>query len=58
MQRQVLVGLASGLSDKDIAARLKTSAHNVDYHLRILRRKHDALNRTQLAYVAGRLGLV
>lgn len=58
MQRAVLVCLANGLSDKEIAARLKTTAHNVDYHLRTLRRKHAAVNRTQLAYVAGRLGLV
>lgn len=57
MQRRILICLASGLSDKEIAAKLKTSAHNVDYHLRTLRRKHGALNRTQLAYIAGRLGL-
>jgi DNA-binding CsgD family transcriptional regulator len=57
-QRQILICLASGLSDKEIAAKLKTTSHNVDYHLRTLRRKHAALNRTQLAYVAGRLGLV
>jgi DNA-binding CsgD family transcriptional regulator len=58
MQRGILVCLANGLSDKEIGARLETSPHNIDYHLRILRRKHGAVNRTQLAYVAGRLGLV
>jgi len=58
MQRRILLCLASGLSDKEIAARLHTSAHNVDYHLRLLRKACDVTNRTQLAYMAGRLGLV
>lgn len=58
MQLRILGCLASGLGDKSIALRLHTTTHNVDYHLRLLRKRYGAANRTELAYAAGRLGLV
>lgn len=58
MQQRILAGLAAGLSDKEIAQRLHTTPHNVDYHLRLLRKKYNVNNRTQLAYTAGRHSLV
>lgn len=58
MQKHVLAGLSKGLSDKEIARRLRTTVHNIDYHLRALRRKYQVMNRAQLAYVVGRLAIV
>jgi DNA-binding NarL/FixJ family response regulator len=43
------------LSDKAIAEQLNMSPHNVDYHLRQLKKKYGAQNRVQLAYMAGRM---
>ena len=57
MQLRILTCLGSGLSDKQIAQRLQTTAHNVDYHLRMLRRRYGAANRIQLAYLAGAMAL-
>ena len=57
MQLRILTCLGSGLSDKQIAQRLQTTAHNVDYHLRILRRRYGAANRIQLAFLAGAMAL-
>lgn len=53
MQARILSCLVGGLSDKQIAARLQTTAHNVDYHLRLLRRRYGAANRTHLAFLLG-----
>lgn len=58
MQRRVLTCLAAGMSDKEIAIKLQTTAHNVDYHLRLIRRRYGATNRAQLAFIAGRLNLI
>lgn len=58
MQRRVLTCLAAGMSDKEIAIKLHTTAYNVDYHLRLIRRRYGATNRAQLAYIAGRLNLI
>ena len=58
MQRRILTCLAAGMSDKEIAIKLHTTAHNVDYHLRLVRRRYGATNRAQLAYIAGRLNLI
>jgi DNA-binding CsgD family transcriptional regulator len=58
IQRSILTCLANGMSDKQIAARVGTSTHNVDYHLRSLRQRHQVSNRTQLAYIAARLALI
>lgn len=57
-EREILSGVAAGSSDKQIARRLDTTAHNVDYHLRRLRERFQAGNRVELAYVSARLGLV
>ena len=57
VEMEILGALAAGLSDKQIAQRLLTTHHNVDYHLRSIRRKLGAANRSHLAYLAGRLSL-
>lgn len=53
IQAGILACLAGGMSDKQIAARLQTTPHNVDYHLRLLRRRYGAANRTHLAFLLG-----
>lgn len=55
IQRSVLELVTLGLNDKDIAERLGTSHHNVDYYLRQLKKLYHATNRVQLAYIAGRV---
>jgi DNA-binding CsgD family transcriptional regulator len=55
IQRSILQLVTLGLNDKDIAERLGTSHHNVDYYLRQLKKIYHATNRVQLAYIAGRL---
>ena len=52
MQRKILDCVARGLCDKKIASELGLSAHNVDYHLRQLRRRFGVHNRVQLATAA------
>ena len=54
IQRSILELVTLGLNDKDIAERLGTSHHNVDYYLRQLKKLYHATNRVQLAYIAGR----
>lgn len=51
--RQILGLLVHGLSDKEIALRLNMTAHNVDYHLRQLKERYGAINRSHLAFIAG-----
>jgi DNA-binding CsgD family transcriptional regulator len=58
IQKKILECLANGFSDKEIARNLNTTFHNVDYHLRHLRKKYGASNRAQLAYLIGRLSIV
>lgn len=55
IQRSVLELVTLGMNDKDIAERLGTSHHNVDYYLRQLKKIYHATNRVQLAYIAGRV---
>lgn len=55
VQMRILGFLAAGLSDKEIALRMQTTSHNVDYHLRRLRQKCNVSSRTQLAFLAGQL---
>jgi DNA-binding CsgD family transcriptional regulator len=55
VQRSILELVTLGLNDKDIAERLGTSHHNVDYYLRQLKKLYHATNRVQLAYIAGRV---
>jgi len=51
-QSQILDLLSRGMGDKQIAARLDMSRHNVDYHLRRLRKRFGARNRVQLMQAA------
>jgi DNA-binding NarL/FixJ family response regulator len=53
IQRSILEFVTRGLNDKDIAERIGTSHHNVDYYVRQLKKLYRATNRVQLAYIAG-----
>lgn len=53
VQRRILDALTRGLSDRQIAQSLQMSTHNVDYHLRFLKKRFGAANRVHLAYLAG-----
>lgn len=53
-QRQVLHALATGLTDREIAATLGLSMHGVDYHLRKLREHFAVRNRIELVQAAFR----
>ncbi|ASL49008.1 Transcriptional activator protein LasR (plasmid) [Burkholderia sp. AD24] len=55
---ELLIGIAEGASDKEIGRRLDTSAHNVDYHLRKLRKRFGVANRIELTYLASKLELI
>lgn len=57
-ERELLMGIAEGASDKEISRRLDTSAHNVDYHLRKLRKRFCVANRIELTYLASKLELI
>ncbi|MGN6233155.1 MAG: autoinducer binding domain-containing protein [Trinickia sp.] len=57
-ERELLLGIAEGASDKEIGRRLDTSAHNVDYHLRKLRKRFGVANRTELTYLTSKLELI
>ncbi|MFI5756575.1 response regulator transcription factor [Streptomyces sp. NPDC051569] len=55
-EQEVLALLAEGDTYRMIAHRMGVSPHTVDTYLRRLRRKTGAANRTQLAFVAFKLG--
>ena len=57
-ERELLLGIAEGASDKEIGRRLDTSPHNVDYHLRKLRKRFGVANRTELTYLTSKLELI
>jgi DNA-binding CsgD family transcriptional regulator len=57
-EHDLLLGIAEGASDKEIGRRLDTSAHNVDYHLRKLRKRFGVANRTELTYLTSKLELI
>jgi len=48
MQREILACVSQGLGDKAIAGKLGIGLHNVDYHLRQLRKRFGVRNRVQL----------
>jgi DNA-binding CsgD family transcriptional regulator len=48
MQREILTCVSQGLGDKAIASKLGIGLHNVDYHLRQLRKRFGVRNRVQL----------
>jgi DNA-binding CsgD family transcriptional regulator len=51
-QQAILRCLSGGMADKAISACLALSAHNVDYHLRQLRKRFGVRNRLQLVQAA------
>jgi DNA-binding CsgD family transcriptional regulator len=55
-QRAILQCLMRGMADKQIASCLALSPHTVDYHMRQLRKRFGARNRTQLMPAALRQG--
>ncbi len=57
-ERDVLVCVAEGLTNKEIAARLHMSVHTVKLHIQKLFRKLDLPNRTEAAVYAVRKGIV
>jgi ATP/maltotriose-dependent transcriptional regulator MalT len=57
-EREVLVLVAKGLTNRDIAERLVVSAHTVHRHVTNILRKLDLPSRAAAASLAGRHGLV
>lgn len=57
-EQKLLTGIAEGASDKEIGRRLDTSAHNVDYHLRKLRKRFGVANRIELTYLTSKMELI
>jgi DNA-binding CsgD family transcriptional regulator len=57
IQRDILVCVSLGMGDKEIAARLNLTLHNVDYHMRQLRRRFAVRNRVQLMQAAQNLDI-
>lgn len=57
-EQKLLTGIAEGASDKEIGKRLDTSAHNVDYHLRKLRKRFGVSNRIELTYLTSKMELI
>jgi DNA-binding CsgD family transcriptional regulator len=48
MQREIMACVSQGLGDKAIAGKLGIGLHNVDYHMRQLRKRFGVRNRVQL----------
>jgi two-component system nitrate/nitrite response regulator NarL len=57
-EREVLLLLAEGLSNKAIAKQLSISEHTVKFHVNAILRKLGAQSRTEAAVVAARSGLI
>ena len=57
-EREVLLLLSSGVSNKDIANKFQISLSTAKTHLRRIYRKLDVHNRTQAVAKAGELGLL
>lgn len=55
---QVLQGLATGLSQAEVAERLHVSTHGVDFHVRKILSKLEAKNITAAVYFATGRGLI
>lgn len=55
-EREVLDLIATGATDKEIAAQLALSLHTVKSHVRNILGKTHAINRRQAAQLAGHLG--
>ncbi len=57
-EREVLQGLAEGLSNREIADRLHLQEVTVKLHVKTLSRKLNARNRTHAAMIARDNGLI
>ncbi|CAN5744971.1 hypothetical protein BH18ACI5_BH18ACI5_15850 [soil metagenome] len=57
-EHEVLVLLADGLRNRDIATRLAISEHTVKFHLAAIFGKLGASSRTEVVRKALRLGLI
>jgi DNA-binding CsgD family transcriptional regulator len=57
-EREVLLLLAEGLSDIQIAVKLSISPKTVNYHVENLKTRFDALNRTHLLAIALRRRII
>lgn len=57
-QRAVVVLIADGLTDKEIASRLGTTAKTIGSEIVKIRLRLDALNRAHAAAIAIRRGLI
>jgi DNA-binding CsgD family transcriptional regulator len=55
---RLLTCVAEGASDKEIGRRLDTTPHNIDYHLRKLRKRFGVSNRIELTYLLSKLELI
>lgn len=56
VEEQILAGVAGGLTNRAIAARLQLADSNVKFHLRQILRKTGAANRAQLVHRASQEG--
>lgn len=57
-EQEVLAGVASGATNREIALKLHLSPHTVKEHLSALYRKLEVRNRAEAVQVAQRLGLL
>ena len=57
-EREVLIRMARGLSNGEIAAQLTISTHTVRHHVRNILAKLEVTNRTEAVHVAMQRGLV
>jgi two-component system response regulator DesR len=57
-EREVLAGVASGATNREIASNLHLSPHTVKEHTSALYRKLEVRNRAEAVQVAQRLGLL
>jgi len=57
-QRQVLQGLAEGLTTTQIAARLHIHPRTVEHHINAIKIRLGAANRVEIAFKASALGLI